>query len=1039
MTTWEEPCYTTDTVSRLARCAPREQAAYQWLVKKFPIKIDTLEGLPFKKHDDIKTRFGFTDLFPNTSSSANRYMFSSIQTIVNRAKRLYYGMDAVMRFMNLSKYLHPVEEIKFQQVNDYVDSSSLYDQYISLMSPGKIQPNINAMKMPKSIKDDYERLMNISYAMNHAGYYWRSASEAESVRYAKINDRPWPYIKSGIFFNDKEVKLFSFPSTVILEYTSNRESECETYVLEPRTLRRVAQTLRSLAKLNFYFSAKSNLEHNSMIYTTYKKLEAMLINSAQTKRVNEIARAWDVIFYIMLAGYARDVWDVSYNEQLKKYDENRFSQIIRYSDPINLVSSYSLAEKMEFLKIYKILPCPDFDPFTGFLKMKEFHENPHPYGLVSDKFRDLNVPYSLDDFHNFQKLQFCRRYFRRHKMFPGTLNQDGLNYVRENYNSTLATYPNLNYELLKLADCVYIDFKSSLIWDELDNNNAEEYSDKGCAPPDYDLSKVRDSYDFQKLPDGQKNYLLWFLECEKIPDNHFIRNQFATNNYLKQQTAHFKPENKKPDPRNFYSATPYMRRIETEWERNISPYAASDVHCLIGKNTEEKQSIMKHVLGTTEEKRRYRIIHISFDIEKWSPRFNPQAKEDSYRLWIESFNAGNVDASKNLSIKPDLHFIHEGIHQNYKPECVDLEGQAGKTNTLFHIDIMAYAVRMLRQMHLYERSGRLTVHIDDGLLSLIFDKDTTNESIRQAIRVIDATYDYLGFTISWDKTFVSEHVCQYLNEVYYKGVMIQSGMKAFLKLQTTKFADEPSVLGKVKALTAMAAGCVKAGVNPLIAKYELYREIAILYQKSNRRKGYYGFMSPEEFALFVHTPISHGGIGIPTVESLTIAPTPYPLAKFTGLAQYLIRTQPRLKNVVAAILTQAIRPQKAVETLRDPLSIKISGRTLTELKHLKYVLDVVRLRAKNLALTTILATDAEVEANAILDSLVDEAEIAEINIAYKLSSTKKQDSFLASFKRSTTLIRLATLKTKNLIFARYMTEFQAVANQFHALYVRTFH
>lgn len=55
-------------------------------------------------------------------------------------------------------------------------------------------------------------------------------------------------------------------------------------------------------------------------------------------------------------------------------------------DMLSITKKLSFPEAIEVLKCYKVLPCPDFNIFTGFIKQKEMHHNVNPFGVLNKEY-----------------------------------------------------------------------------------------------------------------------------------------------------------------------------------------------------------------------------------------------------------------------------------------------------------------------------------------------------------------------------------------------------------------------------------------------------------------------------------------------------------------------------------------------------------------------------------------------------------------------------------------------------------------------------
>jgi hypothetical protein len=1036
MTTWDEPCYTTDIPSKIASFITRDDVFCQLWNKYFCPTIATLEGLQITDLSQLKTSSGIAKVFPNAFSRKDEFIARSIFALCSKSDVIHIGLPAVYRFVQIHEKLETNHEMPYVKMFQTTKEIDQFDMLNSLSTPKRIKKMTDKSQMLPKILSRYQHCIDMSYTMLHLGYYWRTKSQNSDVDKLKRTNEIWPEVSDDNITMGKSIRKWSFPGLTILQYDNTRDSRKELYILDNKSMRRCVQFLRSFAKLHRYYYIASAQNDDMSQLSAWLALSNVLLESLMRgNRPNECARAWDVLYYMELAKEATDIWDVSLRLQHEKFDSNKYYEIVDDKEVSRIISNLPFIERLEVMKCYKILPCPDFNPFTGFLANKKYHLNQNTYGVMPDEFQHLNVPCSLEGFRAYQRVRYCKRFFKKHLVCPGRLTREGVEAVANKKGHELTGYPHLSAKMVTPQNIHLIDIKGSARWEDVNNNVPDRYNDKAVPPGDIPLSKLLDGYDMSNTPMTEKSYLLWYLNQTEVPTGPHLRYLSYRGSLYKQQTAHFKPESKKPEPRNFYSAGPYRRLISSEWEENVSAYLANDPFAFTVKDPHDQRIALNHILGTKQERERYKVVTVSFDIEKWSPLYPAGAKRDSYNIWLDAFDQPLLDECLKTFEGVDLHFIHEGIHQNYKPGLVDYEGQSGKTNTAFHVDIMSYAVRMLKQMGLYKASGRLAVLIDDGLLSLQFEKNVTNAHIIKCVKVIEATYRFLGFRISWDKTFISEKIAMFLNEVYYNGDNIPTGVKAFLKMQPTKLEDELSVAGKIKGLIAMTQGCVKAGVDPFLAKSELHWEIYMLLVRSGRKNSMIVKWNPIKLALFLYTPIALGGLGLPFTINLVGSPSVDPIATFHSAMQYFTSVQPQFAPQVRCILEQPLRERLDLELLRSPWSTRIAGRCLTEMKHLKYVKEAILSRTRNVLMRPLLTLDMPTAATNILDILGDEVELSEIRTAYQMSPIAVVDKFLAKFKRSATIIGLLAPRVRAKVIASYLVELRVVSLNYESLVV----
>jgi hypothetical protein len=1038
MTTWDEPCYTTDTISQLANKCPKDEKLVAQILDAFKFKIPNPIECGFDEKIDLTRLRDFEVMFPGAFERKDEYQTKAILDFMKPTDIWYHGIAAVYKvwYQYTIGLIEFNPELNMKIINRINEEACKLDFYASYMTPKRIAETIRQTNMDTKTYSMYRHYIESAYSVTHAAYFWRARSMQDKVRKAQKNGQKYPSLTKDDLSFGKKTKITSFPGLLVLTVEQKDTETPVNYILSMKSVRRLSSLLRSSAKIVSYFDIQSKRIKNKAYLTDATKIIEYIAECAyKTDRPNELARALDVYYYLACSYYTSDVVTWSHDLQSAKISTNEYEKIIDSRYLLSLTRKWKMYECLDLMKIYKILPTPDFDPFTGFLNMKKYHLNRNTYGILTQEQQKLGLTISEDEFRMYRQWMYLQRFYRRHGRCPGRLTTNAQDLIAKNQLAKLSTFPYTAHEAIGIQDMIHIELEGSGVWEDVDNNIPEYYQDKACPPQRIDLNKIENQRMYMSLPLNARSYLAWYLNEPEVLPGYGIRLAYKYKHYLRQQTAHFKPESKKPEPRNFYSAPPLMRRMIGEYEQNVRQYMAHDVGAILGKDPHDLSKAMHHILGTEYERETHRWIVVSFDLEKFSPSMPERTKVMSNELWISVFKQSNLDMVVNTYDNLELHFLHEGIHQKYTTPTVDLEGQGGTVNTALHVDIMGYAVRQLKRLGYIKSPARLGVMIDDGLLALPFELGTSNELVVKAVKVIEAVYNFFGLRISWDKTFVSEHFSMFLNEVYYDGLNVTTGVKAFLKMQATKLEDELSVIGKIKGLTGMAQGCISTGLPPHLAKAELHREVLMLLQRTMKRSPNLSSIPPLHVAYFMFTPISFGGIGLPILSQIEGSPNVEPVKAFISMAYYVAGTLPNTARMFDKILSQTLRTRRDIDILRAPDAFRIDNRTFTEMKHITYVLTMVKTLAQNSLIRPLLHIDMDIIAGNILESLGNDCHLAEINIAYRLSPIAAVDKFMSKFKRSSTMIALLSQRMKAKLIGRYITEANTVFRNFTSLIV----
>jgi hypothetical protein len=249
------------------------------------------------------------------------------------------------------------------------------------------------------------------------------------------------------------------------------------------------------------------------------------------------------------------------------------------------------------------------------------------------------------------------------------------------------------------------------------------------------------------------------------------------------------------------------------------------------------------------------------------------------------------------------------------------------------------------------KGAKLLALIDDGGMSLEFNRTTTDTEIWDCIELIEKIYQMVGLRISWDKTFVSEELFQYLNEVYYRGFKVTPGLKAFLRIG--KLADVPArtVMDDLDAIAGEVQGAIKAG-----AAYRLSFSAYILevFKILKRWSGYKKKIGDAQ-VLCCLFPVALGGLGIRSLLQLATNESINPITAAIGNLKAFCSYYQGNARQVNELLNVRMREQDPAAFLRAPQSVRTMGQALNTQRFAIQMREWIRRHARNPYITTVLA------------------------------------------------------------------------------------
>lgn len=1033
MTTWENSYFKDDLISHIVQMAKKEPDIATKIWEYFDPKYESIDKLDLPDRilsDPVKK---LCTLYPNYGSRPRMDILNNLFNLIGSKDKVFFGIESTYRLFTHSchgRFLQ--DEQQFQQwKNDVALQVVQMDHLGSLGSIKSVMKLPARLKMPEAYENLVEDLQLSANACTHMSFAWRAADYSDEVAKMKRRNENWPPLPKGFLTSFKNWKVYSFPTFVLLNLHINDGTIIESHVLTHKESLRLETLLRSGCRLVRHYhtlcSSLSPLGNFSGLIKFFKYFISTLLI-----RPNEVCRAWDVVYNMYLASLASDVWTKSYDEQRRKFIDGHYNEIVSYDDVLEMLSSFTPHDKLDILKIYKILPPPDFDPISGFWKNKLYHDTPWTYGIhhVDHNKLTSDLDISDQDFELFQVLQLFRRFHRLKGKLPGKLTPAGLDLIINNPTCVLSKFPFIKPSKIPLDQLKYIDYTGAGDWSYRNTDSPDIYSDKACPPNSKNLHDIDTGTDFYDLKPSDRNYLMHYLSQQENKDSNELMATVPNDPLFKQVTAHFKPESKKPDPRNFFSAKPNARILMSEWEYNVNRFMERDIAAFISKDPQQKAQALHELLGIDYGRDVYKVIHVSFDLDKFSPRYSPEGKNSSTRIWRKFFDAPNADKIPTLMTNANIHYFHHGMHFNYTTPVLDAEGMWGKTNTAYHEDVMAYAVRQLIKLKLLSHPGKLAVFIDDGLLTLKFTKDTSKEHIIKCMTYIEHVYFYLGYRISWDKTFVSEHYATFLSELYYNRAHIDQPFRAFLKMQRTKVVHELSPLAQVRGLCAMARSSMQLGIQPYVVMHSLALEVLAVFSQQVRMLKQKQRITPLEMALWLFTPHFLRGAGVPLSSCMLQNPGGDELENFFGFAQYMCYVTNNLTIPLNNIIEQQPKFRTALSFIRAPAAYSVTGHTLTEMKHYKLCAPRMLKFCQNQALHWVFSQDLNTVAETLVKTTDDHVSVSSIKQIYDSSPISVYDKFLSKIKRGATVMSLLTWRGRRKLNTSYRNEATSVICEF---------
>lgn len=729
--------------------------------------------------------------------------------------------------------------------------------------------------------------------------------------------------------------IFPFTGGVIM-YDKVLKEGCLMY---QKDYDRFVQMLQSHSQLVLYYSKYSfeDKDLSEKMHTKYIDIMGTFLDDfdfSDEARCNRVCRAYDVAQFVVLAGLASDINDVAYNAQIDKLDSENLNGVVDIHKAIQIMDDESLGvkEALELAKFNKIFPCPDFCIYSVVDDLEVKRDNPHPSSdsVTIKASTKLEYTASRAEWRKYMLRNRLVNYHAVHGIFPGKLRSKSelavyLGVEDEDVPripTYLMNYPSLPASAIKVEDVQFLDVKGSFDYRRYNDCEDELVKDKTIAPSTYP-SDERLPSEF-KMKD--RNQVLKYLFSDDFKSQKEVNAMYADKS-IREKLKNWillalKPESKKPGSRAYSMATDEDRRQLSEFEANVAQWVAYQKGSSQSKSDKDLSERLA-VLAEVEEKEfGMEEFMMSFDIEGFSPKQSRSFKEDGFSSWDHIYDLEDVSNMMSIFHDTELRFCKFGLNDKMSMDGNDLEGFVGRMNTATHIDLMGYAVYVLRKLKIVVDPPALEVLIDDGLLKMSVVKGKINE----AIDIIEMVYEMAGLKISWDKTFCSKVLCQYLNKVYYDGIEVTPGAKAFIKIGKQQDVAVPTIVDELEANASTARGAMQNGADHRLAYFSYvhsnFKSLCRWGMKEGSKDGV------KRMAFMSYVPVGLGGFGTSNLYGLATNESFNSMTAGISYMKMICNKFPVYITMANSLLNAGVRDMDAVGILRNPYSIRSKLRCL---------------------------------------------------------------------------------------------------------------
>jgi len=870
-------------------------------------------------------------------------------------------------------------------------------------------------------------------ALGASGFNVEEARKAYSVVMKKVKAREeisiadaknvsvLPYVE----YPQKGARLivFTYRGGLILYDKVDKES---ALILE-KDHDRLVQMLQGDAKLVKYYTkyAFHEKELSSLMIDKYEAIMKLTLKSMANLtdyNCNRICRAFDVCQFLMLARLASDLNDDAVNYQTEKIKKEKLDEIIDVDAYMRIIDDEELGvkETLELAKFNKIFPCPDFCVHSVVDSIEDYAENPHP---VSDRAvlgvaKGAEVVADVDEFENYCLRNRLINFFDVHDFLPGKIR----NTDDPEFPSFLTAYPNVPITKIKVEHMKYIDIADTFMYRTYDGCEHELVKDKVIAP-----TKDKDSNkELSEFKPTERNQVMKFLFSRSFMSQKAL-SELAISGDLFEKYQQWillalKAEAKKPGSRAFSMATDEVRRLLSEAEKNIATYVTHQRGSSQGKSDKDLSERLALLSGTPQFMIGHTATMFAFDLDKFSPRQNPEFKRRAMKSWSLVFGSPVFDSTIKVFTETTLEFQKFGVKDKFDMVGNDLEGFHGRLNTAAHADLMGYAVYKLKQLELTRGAASLEVLIDDGALRIDIANDQAGENVQIVTDVIDRVYAFAGQKISWDKTFVSRVMMQYLNRVFYDGIEVTPGAKAFMRIGKKQEVAVPTIISEFEAHASAARGAIQSGSDHFLTYYEYIFEVYKTLKKWGMPKGSDADLDRLAFAMFI--PIGLGGFGISSLYGLSTNEGFNSMQAGIAAMRMICHSFPAFAPMANKYLNAGIRTMTTEGILRNPTAWRTKLRCL----NLRRFENAAKAKVLGSSTNTLVQAanrgDFDEADDAILAAIEADKNISEVKrkMLWNITSKSHIDSLVGKLQSSSTAAAMLGRKKCLVIFIANRSE-----------------
>nr|WMB96346.1 putative RNA-dependent RNA polymerase [Leptomonas pyrrhocoris qin-like virus] len=313
--------------------------------------------------------------------------------------------------------------------------------------------------------------------------------------------------------------------------------------------------------------------------------------------------------------------------------------------------------------------------------------------------------------------------------------------------------------------------------------------------------------------------------------------------------------------RETMSADDVLRAILSEVDENMSKIAkvADGVAMRSGRPGLEK--MINKVASQSHS------LLLSLDVSGWSPNMVREGEMQFIDTLMSMFDIPEKQRVSTVFTGINVVIRRLGFFDSWVAENGSIQGFFGTSDTILHTMLAQWALNNLKHEGVFAKGVKINkvALIDDIAISLTLSGKQDDLDIKWLLGRLKDTYLLLGFETDLTKTIASEHACNFLNRVYYKGREVLTYGKISAKADRQWESSWVSFHDEVDSIVSSFSGAIDRGMPShigyiLICTRILHRADMVLNGSLD--------ISAELLAWGAWLPRSAGGWGVPSLLSI---------------------------------------------------------------------------------------------------------------------------------------------------------------------------